>query len=159
MKKEHLLIGGIAFAAGVIITGVVFFSIMPSMMLITHEAAQGYDETVAVLKERIEQSGWTLSSVIEMNQSLAKHNVNLQPRVTLLKICHPDYAKSVLETNRDVSVMMPCTFSVWEGDDGKVYVSGMNIGLMGKLFGGNVARIMGGKVVKDEEKMLEGLLR
>jgi hypothetical protein len=49
--------------------------------------------------------------------------------------------------------------AVWQGDDGKVYLSEMNMGLMAKIFGGNISKIMGGKVVKDEEKMLEGLLK
>ena len=53
---------------------------------------------------------------------------------------------------------MPCSISVWEGDDGRVYLSEMNMALMAKLFGGNVGKVMGGKVVSDEEKMLEGIL-
>ena len=55
--------------------------------------------------------------------------------------------------------MMPCTMAVWEGDDGKVYLSEMNMSLMAKMFGGNISKIMGGQVAKDEKKMLEGLLR
>jgi hypothetical protein len=34
----------------------------------------------------------------------------------------------------------------------------MNMGLMGKLFGGNVARVIGGNVAKDESKMLEEVI-
>jgi len=56
-------------------------------------------------------------------------------------------------------VMMPCTFGVWEGEDGKVYVSKMNMGLMAKMFGGNIAKVMGGHVAEDEERILEGLLK
>lgn len=159
MKKKHLLTGGISFLLGAIMMGIGIFTLMPSLMLITHEAAQGYDETIVLLKERVEQNGWNITSVIEMNKSLAKHGVDFQPRVTLLKICHPDYAQSVLATNRDVSVMMPCTFSVWEDNDGTVYISGMNTGLMGKMFGGNVARVMGGNVSRDEKQMLAGLVK
>ena len=56
-------------------------------------------------------------------------------------------------------MMMPCTFSVWEGDDGKVYLSKMNMALMAKMFGGNIAKVMGGNVAKDEERILSGLLK
>lgn len=48
--------------------------------------------------------------------------------------------------------------AIWEADDGKVYLSKMNMSLMAKMFGGNVANVMGEKVVHDEEKILEGLL-
>jgi len=94
-----------------------------------------------------------------MNKAMAKHGVTFKPRVKLVKLCKADYAKSVLTTDRHVSCMMPCSMAVWESDDGKVYLSEMNMGLMAKMFGGNVAKIMGGKVVHDEEQMLEGLLK
>jgi hypothetical protein len=49
--------------------------------------------------------------------------------------------------------------AVWEDDNGKVYLSEMNMGLMAKMFGGNIAKVMGRKVVHDEEEMLQGLLK
>ena len=52
----------------------------------------------------------------------------------------PAPEKSVLETDRYISTMMPCTFSVWEDDNGKIYLSRINMGLIAKMFGGNVAR-------------------
>ena len=64
-----------------------------------------------------------------------------------------------MATDRYISVMMPCTFAVWQGDDQKVYISRMNMGLMAKLFGGNIARVMGGKVAEDEKKILAGILK
>ena len=94
-----------------------------------------------------------------MNKSMAKHGVTIKPRVKLVKLCNAEYAKSVLTTDRHVSTMMPCTFSVWDGDDGKVYLSKMNMALMAKMFGGNIAKVMGKKVVHDEEEMLQGLLK
>jgi hypothetical protein len=49
--------------------------------------------------------------------------------------------------------------AVWEGDDGEVYLSKINMGLMAKMFGGNISKVMGKKVVDDENKILEGLLK
>ena len=132
---------------------------MPSMMLKTYETTLGFDETVEALQERIAEAGWVVSGVSSMNQSLAKQGVDFKPRVTQVKLCRPDYAESVLTTDRYVSVMMPCQFSVWEDDGGTVYLTKMNMGLMGKMFGGNIADIMGGRVAVDEEQILEGLLK
>ncbi len=39
--------------------------------------------------------------------------------------------------------MMPCTISVYEKSDGKTYIGHMNAGLMGGMFGGDVAEVMG----------------
>lgn len=53
-----------------------------------------------------------------------------------------------------VSVMMPCSIAVYQKNDGKTYVSTMNNGLMGKMFGGVVAEVMGGPVAANEEKFM-----
>ena len=161
-KKSRVLLAGIVgVGVGMLLCAVIIFRIMPSMMIVTKECKLGFDETVAELEKRIPQHGWVVSGgkPIDMNQSMAKHGVEFKPRVKLIKLCKAQYAKSVLTTDRHVSCLMPCTMAVWEGDDGKVYLSEMNMGLMAKMFGGNIAKVMGGKVVKDEAAMLEGLLK
>jgi uncharacterized protein (DUF302 family) len=128
-------------------------------MIVTSECEMGFDQTIAELEKRIPEQGWVVSGIANMNESMAKHGVDFKSRVRLVKLCKPEYAKSVLSTDRNVSCMMPCTMSVWESDDGKTYLSKMNMALMAKMFGGNVGKVMGGDVVRDEEKILEGLLK
>ena len=153
--------GVVGLVIGFLLCGILVFTTMPSLMIVIKESQLGFDETVAALEKRIDEQGWVISGgrPLDLNQSLAKHGVTFKPRVKLVKLCKAEYAKSVLTTDRHVSTMMPCTLSVWEGDDGKVYVSKMNLGLMAKMFGGNVADVMGGRVVEDEGKILEGLLK
>ena len=157
--NQVVISGTLGFIIGVLVFMLMAFSAMPALMLKTKESKLGFNETVESLQASIEENGWVISTVMDMNKSMSKHGVEFGPRVKLIKLCKPDYAKSVLASNRDVSVMMPCTFSVWESDDGKVYLSRMNMSLMAKMFGGNVAKVMGGKVVKDEEKILMGILK
>ena len=64
-----------------------------------------------------------------------------------------------MTTDRYVSTMMPCTFGVWQVDDDRVYLSRVNMKLMGRMFGGNIAEVMGGQVAQDEEKILAGVLK
>lgn len=159
MKKQVFIAAVAGVVVGVVVTGAVGMAVMPSQMLTTYECSQGHDETVEALRERIQEAGWVVSGVTNMNESMAKHGAAFDPHVTLVKLCKPDYAQDILKTDRHVSVMMPCGFSIWQGDDGKTYLTKMNTGLMGRMFGGNVARVMGGPVARDEEKMLEGLVR
>lgn len=159
MNRKTLIISIVSVLIGICITVVTMVFVMPSLMLETYEATLEYDEMIEALQGRVLQAGWVVSGVKEMNQSLAKEGVEFEPRVTLFSICQPQYAESILTTDRDISVMMPCKFCLWEGDDGKVYLTKMNTGLMGKLFGGNVAKVMGGSVTADEERILEGLLK
>ncbi len=89
-----------------------------------------------------------------MNKSMAKFEVEFPRQVRLVELCNADHARAVLETNSEVSTLMPCAFGVYEGGDGKVYISGMNMGLMGKMFGGRIAEVMGGHVAEDEHAIL-----
>lgn len=160
-KRIILTSGIIGLVAGMIICAVLIVVMMPSMMIVTKECELGFDETVASLEKRIPEHGWVLSGgkAIDMNAALAKNGVEFKPRVKLVKLCNAEHAKSVLTTDRWVSCLMPCTMAVWEGDDGKVYLSEMNMSLMAKMFGGNIAKVMGGDVVHDEEQILSGLLK
>ncbi len=150
------LIGG---AIGFVLCGIVMFLVMPSMMIVTKESKLGFDETVAQLQKRIVDQGWSVKGIKDISQQINSAGFDFKPRVKLIKLCKAEYAKSVLTTDRHVSCLMPCTMAVWEADDGKVHLSEMNMSLMAKMFGGNIAKVMGGKVVHDEEKMLEGLLK
>jgi uncharacterized protein (DUF302 family) len=160
-NRKTWQVGVIGGVIGFVLCGMVMFFVMPSLMIVTKECKLGLDETVAALEKRIPEHGWVISGgkAINMNESLAKEGVEFKHGVRLVKLCNAEYAKSVLTTDRYVSCLMPCTMAVWEGDDGKVYLSEMNMSLMAKMFGGNIGKIMGGKVVHDEEKMLEGLLK
>ena len=157
--KALLTSSTVGFIVGAALCGVIIWISMPFIMILTKESKLGFDETVAALEKNIEANDWTVSGTIDMNKSMAKHGVEFKPRVKLVKLCKAEYAQSVLATDRHISTMMPCTFGVWEGDDGKVYVSKMNMALMAKMFGGNIAKVMGGHVAEDEKKILDGLLK
>jgi uncharacterized protein (DUF302 family) len=151
-----LLVGlllGIALTAGAV------WLLMPGLMIVEHESKLGFDETVVALEKAVKAEGWVVKSVGDMQKSLAKHGVTLPRRVKVVKLCHPQYAGSVLQTDRQMAAMMPCSIAVYEDDEGTVRVSKLNTGLMGKMFGGNVARVMGESVARDEAKMLTGIVK
>lgn len=62
----------------------------------------------------------------------------------LINICQANHAFSILknDVDRKISVFMPCTMSVYEKSDGRTYIGTMNVDLLGKMFGGNVAEVM-----------------
>lgn len=144
---------------GVLLTGIVGWQSMPGMMLTTHQSRYDrVDETCLQLKAAIEESGWSNPAIRNMNLTMEKHGVTMERPVKIVELCNAEYAKEVLTTDPEVSTLMPCAWGVYEGDDGKVYITGMNMGLMGKMFGGNIARVMGGSVSMDEARMLEGVV-
>jgi uncharacterized protein (DUF302 family) len=119
----------------------------------------GFDETVAVLEKAIIENGWVVSGVLDVNKSLANKGVELGPQVKIVQLCNPKHAKSILTGRCEVSAMMPCSFSVWTADDGKVYVSKINTGLMAELLGGDAGRIMAGEVAREEKAILSAVVK
>jgi len=152
-----LLVGFVAGAAAVALIG---WQAMPSMMLNVHQSRYGtVDETCEALRKGIEANGWSCPAVRDMNKSMAVHGVTFARPVRIVELCKAEYAERVLATNPEVSTLMPCAWGVYEGPDGKVYVSGMNMGLMGKMFGGTIAEVMGTDVAADEARILHDVVR
>ncbi len=146
----------VGLLAGVAVFGVAAWFIAPRLRLSASESRYGIEETCERLQAAIEANGWKYPGVRNMNDSMAKEGVTMEAQVRIVELCKADYAKDVLVTNPEVSTLMPCAFGVYEKDE-RVYVTGMNMGLMGKLFGGNIAAVMGGKVAVDEKAILECL--
>jgi len=153
--KRFFLGGLVGVVVGALAAALMILTAMPGMMLVVEPSRLGFDETVAALEKALAEEGWSSPATLDLNKSMAKHGVEFGPKVRVVQLCKPEYAKEVLTTDRQVSALMPCSIAVYEGDDGRVYVSKMNTGLMGKLFGGTVAEVMGGKVAKDEAAILE----
>jgi uncharacterized protein (DUF302 family) len=156
-RAAPLLFGLIIGAA---IVGLLVYLMMPSMMINIHESKfSTVEETATKLKAAIEKHGWACPGIRDMNKSMAKYGVTFPSPVRIVELCKANYAADVLTTNPELLTLMPCAMGVYEGEDGKIYISGMNTGLMGKMFGGNVAEVMGGSVSHAEEGILAEVVR
>ena len=126
-------------------------SAAPKMMLKELESPYGVEESVAKIKEGAEKlneaqgTKWVSPGVKLLHKSIKKHGGGDVLPVMLVDLCEPFHASAILTKDdaRIVSVMMPCTISVYQKQDGKTYIGYMNAGVMGKMFGGNVAEVMG----------------
>lgn len=157
MKKAWT--GLLGFLAGVAVAGVAGWMAMPSLMLREYPSPLGLEETVERIEQNAVAQGWVVSSVMPINDSIKKHGGGDLPPVRLINICEPHHAFRILseDSNKVLSVMMPCTISVYERADGTTRVGVMNAGLLGKLFGGTVAEVMGGTVAQQQEQFISFL--
>jgi uncharacterized protein (DUF302 family) len=68
-------------------------------------------------------------------------------------ICNPRHDSKILadDANRGVTPFMPLAVAVHEDKQGQVFVSQLNVGLLGTMFGGVVAQVMAmaGKDLKE----------
>ena len=138
---------------GVVVTVVTVWVYAPGLMVRESESPYGVEKTVEMIKNNARNAGWVVPGVSSIHKSIKKHGGGDLPPVMLINLCKPDYAYDILkeDDNKVVSLFMPCTISVYEKSNGKVYIGTMNAELLGKMFGGTVAEIMGEKVAADQK--------
>jgi len=146
----------VGFIAGMVLAGIIGWMMMPGMMLEERQSPFSVDETVERISANAESQGWVVASVKNLDQSVRKHGGGDLPPVVLVNLCQANHAFRILENDEDkvVSVMMPCTISVYRKTDGKTYIGCMNAGLLGKMFGGTVAEVMGGAVATEQQSFI-----
>lgn len=157
MKKSSLLVGAII---GFLLMGVIVWLAMPPMMINVHKSPYGFDETVAALEKAVTaQNGWKVAKTFDIQQNIIEAGYPNMTRVKIVTLCNPHYAKRILTNDNDkvVTTMMPLGIGVYETRDGSVYMSEMNVGLMGMMFGGTIASVMG-DASKDIAKMMDAVM-
>jgi uncharacterized protein (DUF302 family) len=149
------VIGG--FVGGIVLTGVVGWLMMPSMMFTERESPFDMEETVARIQQNVQETGngWELSGLRNPARAIQRDGGNALP-VMMVEACSTKYSKPILNDDsvRFLSILMPCKISVYKKNDGKVYVGTMNAGLMGKMFGPLVGEVMG-EVAKDQKNFVK----
>jgi hypothetical protein len=61
-----------------------------------------------------------------------------------MSICNARFAYEILseDANRGVTAIMPPAIGIYEDKKGQVFTSQLNVGLLGMMFGGTIARVM-----------------
>ena len=158
-KKNGLLVFGAGLLAGVLLAGLVGWQVMPSLMVRERISPLALDQTVAKIEANAVAGGWVVSGVRKLDESVRKHGGGDVIRVRLVEMCQPHHAARILNDadGRKASVLMPCSVSVYEDEQGVVRVVSMNSGLMGRMFGGVIAEVMGGSVSREQAEILSFL--
>lgn len=147
----------LGFISGVAFVVVIAISFAGNFMLKEYESPFGVEETAARVQANIQalkDHGWKLSALRNPARAVAVGGNNVLP-VLLVEACSTKYSAPLLkdDDSRILSILMPCTITVYKKDNGKTYIGTMNSGLMGKMFGSKVAAVMA-KVAKDQAKFV-----
>ncbi|MCK5734928.1 MAG: DUF302 domain-containing protein [Spirochaetaceae bacterium] len=159
MSKKNIFIGIGLFTAGIVLTAVVGILAMPSLMMLEDKSPYDFDKTIEVFEQSVKDKGWKIPAVHDLQATMKKFDKDVMS-VKVYELCHPDHAGLILAANdeRIVSSLMPCRVAFYEKEDGSVYMSRMNSGLVAKTFGGLIAEVMA-IASADVEVMLEPLLK
>jgi len=113
-------------------------------MLVKFRSKLNYDETISALDENlVKKQDWKVLAVNDYKKSTEAF-VTLEHTASI-NICNPKYASRILADDKDrgVTAFMPLGIGVYEDKKGQVFVSKLNIGLLGKMFGGTISKVMG----------------
>ena len=147
----------LGFIAGILITAVIGWNSAGALMFNEYESPYGVEETAARIQRNIQSlgdRGWKLSALRDPSKAVAAAGGNVLP-VLLVEACSTNYSAPLLKDGKTqiLSILMPCTISVYKKDNGKTYIGTMNSGLMGKLFGNKVGTIMS-EVARDQQAFI-----
>lgn len=129
---------------GMLLMGIIVWLTLPSLMLVKHKSNRSYDDTVSALSESLKQKrDWRVLTVNDYQKSTAAFGA--MERAGSLNICNPRYASKILanDADRGVTAFMPLALGVYEDKQGQVFISQLNVGLLGMMFGGTIADVMG----------------
>ena len=142
------------FVAGIVLVAILAWQLGGGLMVREYPSPYGLEETAARIQHNMKDAGWSLSGLRSPSNTIRKLGATV-PNVLLIEACNADYSKPIIKDRdtRILSILMPCTITVYEDDDGKVYIGLMNSALMGQLFGRMVAGVMA-KVADDQAKFI-----
>ena len=153
---KGLVFSILGFLAGVLFTAIVLNISAGNMMVKEFRSPYDFDKTVEVMTQRINaKEGWHVTEVIDQNHEVSVHGGFPIGNFKIIKYCHGAYSAKVLvkDENKKYGNMMPKSFAVYQKSDGSVYVSTMNGGIMGKLFGGEFEKIIEEVSIEVEDMM------
>jgi uncharacterized protein (DUF302 family) len=159
MNKNTIISGIIGFVIGIIFLGLIMFSSASNIMIVEDTSPYSFEETVQKVKDAAAANGWKVPTTHEIDKSVKKAGFDVLP-TTVIELCQPKLAGRILEDDaaKVVTSMMPCRLSIYETNDGKVKVSRMNTGLVSKMFGGTVTKVMA-DATKQSEKIISSVLQ
>lgn len=103
-------------------------------MLYVQEAAGSVGEVVKKLEEAATANKFGVLTVHNLKQKLNAKGVDFGPECSIVEVCNPKKAKSVLEADMSISNALPCRISIYE-EDGTVKVSTLRPTAILGLFG------------------------
>jgi uncharacterized protein (DUF302 family) len=112
-------------------------------IVLEYKSRFDFSGTVDTLVSEAEKNMWKVPFIHDLQASIAKSGKSVRP-VKIIEICKPEYSGQLLELNdeRIMSVLMPCRISVYEKNDGAVYVGLLNMEAMSAGLQNNIATVI-----------------
>lgn len=154
----------IGVAVGWLTLAVLGWVLMPRMgpFFFVEDASRfPFEETVERVRAQASaHAPWHVLQEKDYNEAYRKRGVGELPfRLVEFKLGNPDHAHRVTVANPAVCTFMPASIAVVGWPDGRVSIYRKNTALMGRMFPGDVGRIMSREVPADLDAMLKDVVQ
>jgi len=151
MRNTYLLITA-GVVVGMLVMGLLIYSLAPKLMMMESESKYGFDQTVEAFIAEVDNAGWKVVGQHDMQSTLANFGHDILG-VKIIEICSAKYSAEILklDNERIVSPLIPCRIAIYEKSDGKTYIGRMNSPLFGRMFGGVINDVIARATVVSED--------
>jgi uncharacterized protein (DUF302 family) len=103
-----------------------------------------FEQTLETIESNVKNAGWKIPKTHNFQKTILKNGFGDVGKLIQLEICSPYHAYQLVseDDNKLISIIMPCSISVYEKSDGNTYVATTNLEGLGKEFGGVVEETM-----------------
>jgi uncharacterized protein (DUF302 family) len=141
--KNLYVVAAIGLVIGILVTGLLVYTMAPRVMMLESESKYGFDQTVEAFIAEVENAGWKVVGQHDMKSTLANFGHDIL-EVKIIEVCSAKYSAAILKLDdeRIVSPLIPCRIAIYEKSDGKTYIGRMNSPLFGRMFGGVISDVI-----------------
>jgi len=155
-KLIAIVFTSIGIIIGIIFTAISIHLSAGKMMIKEMKSPYDFEKTIEMLSTRINSKpGWHVSNIIDQQEELVKNGGAKIGKYKIIQYCNAKYSSEMLSTDnrKTMGVMMPKSFAVYENEYGQVFIATINGAAMGKMLGGEKAKIIE-KVSREVEQIL-----
>jgi len=130
---------------------------MMAAMFESRPSRLGFDETVNTFRERARKSGWSAPEVQDVGASMRQAGAKDAKRMNVISTCPADGNARLAKASQGKLPPLPCRYTVFEGQDGKIYLVRMNTPLLSKTLQGDAAKVML-EIASAEDEVMKGIV-
>jgi uncharacterized protein (DUF302 family) len=127
-----------------------------SVMFDLRSSKMSFDDTVNAIKSGAEKRGWKVGAVEDMQAKMREAGAKDAKRMKLINLCPAGANEKVSKAGGGKTPALPCRATVFDGQDGKLYVMRMNLTNLSKTLQGDLAKAMA-EVGAEEEALYKAL--
>jgi uncharacterized protein (DUF302 family) len=128
-----------------------------SVMFDLRKSKLGFEETINVIKSGAEKRGWKVGAVDDMQTAMREAGAKDAKRMKVIHLCPAGANEKVAKAGGGKTPALPCRATVFDGQDGKLYVVRMNLTNLAKTLPGDLAKAMA-EVGAEEEALYKNIL-